>query len=236
MMKIKLKILCYTILSVFICQPVFAMQSDYYGSAAIDSPAGLGNIDLAFHLEVFDNGDINSARSYIIAEKTILFPKAGQIDGKDTGPMVQSGNLELPYNGTDNFVLATRTFTGTVTNKTVKRTITLTGKTDTGDMIEGTYIEEITGYLPTKLTVTGTFVLIRPISRVVDLDRDVVEPFNELTIEEIRRGDDDVRAVEFEDVSCAIHFLKNPEPNLTVSESTVVQAIQEYREYLKNLP
>lgn len=140
-----------------------AAADDYYGSVAVNSPAGLGNIDLAFHLVMDDyTGTMDNARSYIILEKTILFPKSQtQVDGKDVGPMIQSGYL----NETD-FYLETQPFQGTVSQKTVTRKITLSGipQTEAGNSITGTYTEIISGYPPDDIVVAGDFILARPVS------------------------------------------------------------------------
>ncbi|RLC20787.1 MAG: hypothetical protein DRI57_03925 [Deltaproteobacteria bacterium] len=183
-------ILTYAVLSFFVsCLSAFAQRDDYYGSASIDSPAGLGNIDLAFHLETDDGGNIISTNSYIILEKTILFPKAdNQVDGKDVGPKIQKGEL-FP------FYLETKSFTTTVTEKEVTRKIILDGTNSTEiDSITGTYTETISGYLPAPVTVRGTFVLVRPAQEAFHCQYlDTLEPTDELTIEEIRAGGSDPR-------------------------------------------
>jgi hypothetical protein len=136
------------------------LTGDYFGSVAVSSPSGLGNIDLAFHLDVGTGGVINAASSYIILDKTILFPKSStQINGKDVGPNVLSGTFtSLAFN------LTTQPFTSTANGRTVNRQIVLNNATvkEQGNSITGTYTETLTGYLPQPMTTIGSFVLVRP--------------------------------------------------------------------------
>ena len=48
------------------------LTGDYFGSVAVNSPSGLGNIDLAFHLLVATGGAIEAASSYIPVSYTHL--------------------------------------------------------------------------------------------------------------------------------------------------------------------
>jgi hypothetical protein len=150
-------------IGIFFCTCLlYAAESDYYGSVAVNSPDGLGNIDLAFHLDVDDyTGAINPAESYIILEKTILFPKnPAHVSGKDVGPMVSGGQLTP-----SSFQVETVNFTGMVSGREVIRKITLTGAADEGqNMLSGTYTEVISGYLPNPIVVSGVFALARPVA------------------------------------------------------------------------
>ncbi len=144
----------------------WAAEGDYYGSVAVNSPAGLGNIDLAFHLAVNDStGVFDPQKSYIILDKTILFPKTAQVTVNqvltDVGPAVQSGYLTSSA-----FHLETQSFPGKVSSRTVSRRIVLEGipQDGEGNTVIGTYTETISGFLPENIIVSGDFILSRPVS------------------------------------------------------------------------
>lgn len=207
------------------------LTGDYFGSVAVNSPSGLGNIDLAFQLKVGTGGAIDAASSYILLDKTILFPKSStQVNGKDVGPKVLSGTFTSTA-----FSLMTQPFTSMANGRTVNRQIVLGNSTvkEQGNSITGTYTETITGYLPQPMTIIGSFVLVRPVT--LDLSYacciDSMAPFGELSIEEIRAGGKNPSVVEFEDVSCAMYHYRNAIAP-TVSETVMKQAIAEYQNYL----
>lgn len=207
------------------------LTGDYFGSVSVSSPPGLGNIDLAFHLDVGTGGVINAAGSYILLEKTILFPKsAAQINNKDVGPMVLSGSFTSSA-----FNLTTQPFTSTVNDRTVTRQIVLNNATVTnsGNSIAGTYTETMTGYLSQPMKTIGSFVLVRPvaISTTNACCADNMPKDGVLSIEEIMAGGKNPTAVEFEDVSCAMYHYRNHIAP-TVSETVMQQAITRYQEYL----
>ncbi|MGD9974182.1 MAG: hypothetical protein AB7S77_14065 [Desulfatirhabdiaceae bacterium] len=210
------------------------LTGDYFGSVAVSSPAGLGNIDLAFHLEFSSGSTIDPDHSYIILDKTILFPNSGQVDGKDVGPLIQSGST---FNGLV-LNLITRDFTSTVSEKQTTRKLTLTGTSAnvSGNSITGTYVETITGYLPKPMTVTGSFVLVRPVSITSGAhacqNLDLTNPIGELTLDEIKAGGNDPDRVEFEDISCALYFYHHPADGPSVSEATIGDAIADYKSFL----
>jgi len=210
------------------------LSGDYYGSVAVTSPAGLGNIDLAFHLEILSGGVINSDRSYIILEKTILFPQYGKVDGKDVGPMIQAGST---FNGLV-FNLITHDFHSMVSGRETTRRLVLTGVSanPTGNSITGTYVETISGYLHKPLTVTGNFVLVRPVTTTPGVyacqNLDLLDPIGELTLNEIQAGSMDPYRVEFEDISCALFFYHHPDKGLIVSNKTLNEAISDYKSFL----
>jgi hypothetical protein len=144
----------------------YAATGEYYGSVAINSPTGMGNIDLAFHLEINDlTGAIDPALSYVILEKTVLFPKTGQIGGKDVGPMVQTGHLTAT-----NFYLEIQAVPGTISQKAVSRKLILDGAPQTadGNTIIGTYTETVSGYMKENIIISGDFILSRPVSVSVE--------------------------------------------------------------------
>lgn len=211
------------------------LTGDYFGSVAVDTPAGLGNIDLAFHLEFLSGNVIDPERSYIILDKTILFPKAAQVDGKDVGPKVEAGST---FNG-QMLNLTTLAFTSYANGRNATRKLVLTGTSPnvSGNSISGTYVETITGFLARPITITGSFVLVRPVSITPGAfacrSMDVLAPFGELTIDEIRAGGANPDWVEFEDISCALYLYHDPGNGVYVSESTIGQATAEYKTFLK---
>lgn len=213
------------------------ITGNYFGAATIDSPAGLSNIDLAFHLEFDAGGNIDPGQSYILLDKTILFPKVGQIGGQDVGPAMESGYFHNPE-----FHLISQTFTNEVNNRTVTRRITMDGNATSalGNTISGIYTETMNGYLPDVINVMGTFVLFRPVSMTQQplgcKYLDTLEPIGELTLLEIQSGGTNPYAVEFEDLSCAMYYHQHPELGIMVSDSTMSQAIIAYKVYLEAQP
>ncbi|MEZ4528977.1 MAG: hypothetical protein R2941_23955 [Desulfobacterales bacterium] len=146
--------------------PVWAEESDYYGSVAVNSPAGLGNIDLAFHIVMDDStGVFDPQNSYVILDKTILFPKTAQVTVNgvlsDVGPLIENGYLTSLA-----FHLETQSFPGKVSSRSVIRRIVLEGipQDEEGNTVIGTYTETISGFLPENILVSGDFILSRPVS------------------------------------------------------------------------
>jgi len=207
------------------------LSGDFYGSVSVDSPSGVGDIDLAFHLELDSSGNILPAASYILLEKTVLFPRAGAVDEKDVGPFVESGHLTG-----SSFLLITQSFTTTATRRTVTRQLALTDAAviQQGNSVTGTYTETMSGYLPGPTKIVGTFVLVRPVPVTeglpccVDLDKS-----GDLSIEEIRAGGKDPTVVEFEDVGCAMRYYRGLAKGPTISQSTMEKAIDEYEQVLR---
>ncbi len=209
-----------------------ALSGDYFGSAAITAPADLGNVDLAFHLDINDGGGIAPATSYVILNKTILFPQTGTLpDGIPIGPAVKTGST---FSGL-NLHLALQPFTTEVDGKTVSRSIVLDGTaTDaTGKTVEGDYTETMTGYLSESVVVQGTFTLVRPVS-ITEGEyacklMDTLDPKGELTLPEIQAGGSDPTRVEFDDISCAVYLYHHPDSGPTVSQATLQAAIADYK-------
>jgi hypothetical protein len=205
------------------------LTGNYYGTATIQTPSPLGTIDLAFYLDAALNGTVQNSTSYISLDKTLLFPAvAPQIGGKDVGPRV-TGNVTP-----SSFSLTTNTFTSTSTaiGKTVSRSISLTGTTVTngGNSIKGTFTETITNLGQNPITVSGTFILVKPIVMqtvgIVDTNSDGC-----IDISELRSGGKDPNVIEFEDLSTAYHLYNNPNtlPNLCEPKNQIIQnALQEY--------
>ena len=213
------------------------LSGNYFGAATIDSPEGLGNVDLAFHLDFDATGNVVPASSYIILDKTILFPKTGQVGEEDVGPFMESGYFQNPA-----FQLVSQSFTNEVNGRSVNRKIRLEGNAANvlGNTISGTYTETMTGYLPNAIQVTGSFVLFRPAPMTKEplgcQYLDTTEPIGELTLEEIRAGGIDPNVVEFEDLSCAMYYHQNPGEGISVNETTIRDAVLDYKAYLPEQP
>ena len=155
---ISISLFCVFILSKQAEGQVSPSSYEFTGTVVVNSPASIGNIDLAFHIQT-SGISIEPDVSYIMLQKTALFPKDGQLDGEDIGPKVASGTLSDTA-----FNLTTYPFLGTVSGKSVTRQITLDQATvgDDGDSLTGIYTETITGYTPQPMQVIGRFVLVRP--------------------------------------------------------------------------
>jgi hypothetical protein len=211
------------------------LTGDYFGTASIDSPAGLGNIDLAFHLELDAAGNM-IPDSYVMLDKTVLFPVvAPKVNSQDVGPRV-SGTFAA-----NQFSLTTQLFPTILhdidDNKTITHQVSLTSTaiTEGGNSITGTYSEIMTGYFVNPINVVGTFTLVHPVSVTSGFPvcQDYLAPRGELTLDEIRAGGKDSKVVEFEDLSCAMKYQQNPGLGLTVSDATMAAAIKEYEGHLQ---
>lgn len=204
---------------------------NYYGTATINSPASLGVIDLSFRLDVAGSS-IQHDTSYIDLGKTLLFPAVlPQIGGKDVGPRV-SGSFTPA-----SFSLTTDSFPATVSGKVVTRQITLGNATvsNNGATIKGIFTETITGLTKNTVTVTGDFILVRPVvmglAAISDADGNQC-----LDLNEIKAGGADPNVLEFSDVSHALHLYNNPsiQPNICTPADAIIQQI--LTDYYKTLP
>lgn len=207
------------------------LTGNYYGTATITSPASLGVIDLSFRLEVAGSS-IQHDASYIDLGKTLLFPVVlPQIGGKDVGPRV-SGSFTPTA-----FSLMTDSFPATVSGKVVTRQIALSNATvsNNGATITGTFTETVTGLTKNIVTVTGDFVLVRPVvmglAAISDADGSQC-----LDLNEIKAGGADPNVLEFSDVSYALHLYNNPsiQPNICIPAASIIQQI--LADYYKTLP
>jgi hypothetical protein len=212
-----------------------APTGSYYGSVTITTPADMGSIDLALYLNVV-NTDIQHETSYIVLEKTILFPAGEPLDGKEVGPRL-TGTFSQ-----DTFSLYSDDFTSMVGNKEVTRQITLNSAIieNDGQSISGIYTETVTGLLPEDIIISGEFVLLKP----VPLSAATFEDSNGdncLDLDEIRAGGNDPNLMEFRDASGALSVVINlgiiplcpmvPEdgqPEDASPEETAKRALQEY--------
>jgi hypothetical protein len=209
----------------------------YYGTANIAQPASIGTVDLAFYLDVTDDA-IQSATSYIDLDKTLLFPavapKIPPTDaGKAVGPRV-SGNLSPTA-----FYLTSNSFTSQVSGKTVTRQVVLHDTTvrDGGASLSGTYTETVTGLTKDTLTITGPFLLVKPmpVTTASGADRNGDRC---LDLDEIRAGGSDAAAIEFGDLSAALNLFHGPKADLHVgdppypctnAEQRLQEALREYQ-------
>jgi len=183
----------------------------YYGTASISQPASLGNVDLAFYLDVAGS-TIQQAGSYIDLNKTLLFPAVDpKIGGNAVGPRV-GGSLSV-----SGFTLQSQTFPGLASGKPVTRRIQLDGATVSqgGAALAGTYTETVDGMLPAPLVIKGTFQLMKPLPTTLASGQDG-NGDGCLDLDEIRAGGADPSAIEFGDVSAAMNLYRNPAANLKV--------------------
>jgi hypothetical protein len=185
----------------------------YYGTATIGQPASLGTIDLAFYLDVTGSA-IQKATSYIDLDKTLLFPAvAPKIGGKDVGPRV-SGTLSQTA-----FSLTSDSFPAQVSGKNVSRRLQMVNATvrDGGASISGTFTETVTGLTKDTLTISGPFVLVKPmpVTSSSGMDRNVDGC---LDLSEIRAGGSDPNRIEFADLSAAMNLFNNPKDNLRLGD------------------
>lgn len=202
----------------------FALWADignYYGTATITTPANLGTIDLAFNLDV--NGSaIQHDTSYIMLDKTLLFPAVPEkVGGKDVGPRVTGTASPI------SFSLETDDFTSVVSGKSVTRKVTLTGtKVDNnGAAISGTYTETMTGLTQEVITVTGTFILVKPtVQTIVVMLKDQTGD-GCLNLNEIRSAGANSNAIEYSDISQALHLYYKPDqaPNICVPKEQIIK-------------
>lgn len=192
-------------------EPNNPLTGDWFGTATITSPADIGVVDLAFHLDVTGSA-IQPTTSYIDLDHTLLFPPvAPKVNGQDVGPRV-SGTLS-----TGAFSLSTAAFQSTVADRTVKRQVQLSNAriTNAGASITGTYTETVSGLGPDPIRITGTFVLARPMPTTAD-DPSDRSGDGCLDLADIKAGGQDPDRIEFSDLSAALHLYRNPETSLRV--------------------
>lgn len=131
------------------------LTGDYRGTATVTSPARIGAVDLAFHLDVTGSA-FGKADSYIDAGKTLLFSEVPpQIDGKAVGARV-SGTASAAK-----FSLDSQAFPDRALDRDVTRSLRLrsTSVKDGGTTIAGTYAETVVGYGGVPIVIKGTFQL-----------------------------------------------------------------------------
>lgn len=185
----------------------------YYGTAAISQPASLGSVDLAFHLDVTGSA-IQPATSYIDIDQTLLFPAIDpKLNGKVVGPRV-SGNLSA-----GGFALVTQTFPGAAGGKTVIRQIRLDNARvgSGGAALSGDYTETVEGMMPVPVVIKGKFQLMKPVAANLGSGQDG-NGDGCLSLAEIRAGGSDPDAIEFADVSAAMHLYRNPTASLKLGD------------------
>ncbi|WP_295582001.1 hypothetical protein [uncultured Lamprocystis sp.] len=189
----------------------------YYGTANIAQPASIGTVDLAFYLDVTGTA-IQKATSFVDLDKTLLFPAVPPtipaVNGKAVGPRV-SGYLSQ----TDFTLTSHDPFQTQVSGKTVTRRLSLGTATvrDGGASLSGTYTETVTGLTANTLTITGPFLLVKPmpVTTASGADRN---SDGCLDLNEIRAGGSDPTAIEFSDLSAALNLFHGSNPNLRVGD------------------
>ena len=221
----------------------------YYGMASITSPANLGVIDLAFTLDVSGTA-IQPATSYIMLDKTLLFPKVNpQVCTTvksvttciEAGPRVSgsvsptsfsltTANLTQPPDCTDCFI-------SEVSKRTVLRKVELisTAVTNGGNSLTGNYTETITGLTPKPVVVSGMFFLVRPTVQTIVVDMKDQNGDGCIDLNEIRASGASSEVLEFSDMSQALHLYYHPttlkictKPNDLTGEQTIKAALSEF--------
>ena len=128
--------------------PANPLTGNFYGTIVLNSagnqgsPVALGTYDLSMYLDVGTSAvdpTVQSLSSYILLEKTLIYPSVGTVGAKAVGPLL-SGTV-----GPANFRLSSGPFTNTVGGKTVNRTFRIysTTVTNGGNTVSGTYQETI---------------------------------------------------------------------------------------------
>ena len=234
-----------------ICLTAFAHAEflNYYGTATITSPANLGVIDLAFTLDV-NSGAIQHDTSYILLDKTLLFPvvppkllMANNVpvlsNGVPTtcsttettcvsvGPRVKrDSNSNLSATA---FSLTTDDFTSVVSGRTVTRSVVLTSTAVNGASLTGTYEETITGLTPQSVVVKGTFFLVRPTVQTIVVDLKDQNGDGCIDLNEIKASGTSSEIIEFSDMSQALHLWYNPLLTLKIcNEQVIKDALAEF--------
>jgi hypothetical protein len=185
----------------------------YYGTAAINQPASLGNVDLAFYLDV-TGSVIQPATSYIDLDQTLLFPAVDpKLDGKAVGPRV-SGTLSV-----GGFSLDSQAFPGSAGGRAVTRRIRLDNARvgSGGAALSGDYTETVEGMTPVPVVISGQFQLMKPVAANLASGQDG-NGDGCLSLAEIRAGGSDPDAIEFADVSAAMHLYRNPTASLKLGD------------------
>lgn len=228
----------------------WAETGNYYGTATITTPANLGTIDLAFNLDV-SGSVIQPTTSYIMLDKTLLFPKVapqvctttnGATTCVDAGPRVSGTASATAFSLTTANLIqpptCTDCFTSAAGSVIVTRKVTLAGTkvTNSGNSIEGTYTETITGLGKSPVTVTGTFILVRPTVQTIVVALKDANSDGCLDLNEIRSGGAYSDSLEFNDISQALHLYYNSTASLKVctkpgdltGQQTIKNALSEY--------
>ena len=91
---------------------------------------------------------------------------SGAVDGEQTmvfvGSPALSGKVTANANLTPTFRIDSVAFSGVISGRSVQRKFSLTGEAaEDGDVLQGQYVETISGFTPQPMTVNGTFLLTR---------------------------------------------------------------------------
>lgn len=125
------------------------VAGSYEGSVTVSEPAPLG--DLALLIEITGTNGVLSGQ--VNAIKTQVF----------LGSPTLTGQVTTGQDITPTLRIASETFSGNISGRTVQRSFLLTGQVlDNGDTLEGDYTETILGFNPQPLQVKGKFMLVRP--------------------------------------------------------------------------
>jgi hypothetical protein len=229
---------------------VWADAGTYYGTASITAPANLGTIDLAFNLDI-SGTNIQHDTSYILLDTTLLFPAVMpklliskgvpvvsngvlvsctiEPNCVEVGPRVAANSTLTPTS----LSLTTDSFPCTVSNKLVTRKVMLNSTliANNGASITGAYTETISGLTPEVVTVTGSFILVKPTVQTIVVTLKDLNSDGCLDLNEIRAAGTNANIVEFNDISQALQLYYNATqtPNLCApKEQTLKDALNEF--------
>ncbi len=219
------------------------LTGSYYGSVTIESPTpDMATVDLAFYLDVDDTGQLIPDSSCIRLDKTMLFPEVDSPleirenrNGEDVlVESIEAGPRMIGTFSQDTFSIASNpSFVSMVGDKEVSRAIALDNATvdNEGQFITGTYTETVTGLLVDPVTISGSFMLLKPVPLTVATFEDNSGD-GCLDLDEIRAGGDDPAKMEFRDASGAVSLYNNRGSGVTPlcipADQTARDAVQEF--------
>jgi hypothetical protein len=223
-----------------LADPLNPLTGTYYGSVSINTPSVLGTVDLAIYLDVgpgVSGTTIQHDTSYIVLEKTLVFPQVTTLGGKAVGPQL-TGTI-----GTGN-ILTVDQFTSKLADNAVNRggagldnlvatrniKLAISSATNSGASLAGTFTEEITGLSAAKIVVSGPFVLVKPTASTVSTQL-LPNANGCIDLTQIKAGGSDPNVVEYGDIAAAMHLFYNASiiPNLCAPrEQTLNDALTSY--------
>jgi hypothetical protein len=128
------------------------ISGTYAGTVAITSPVQLGVLDMAFDVGALGDtltGTVDLARTLVYTSSSGTPVLHGVVTGTDSL--------------TPTFRLSSETFDGFVSGRDVQRSFTLIGEAiESGEILQGTYTEIITGFTPDPMVMEGIFMVTRP--------------------------------------------------------------------------
>jgi hypothetical protein len=229
------------------------LTGTYFGTAVISAPVKVETtIDLAFYLDVTGTA-IQKETSYIVLDKTLIYPEQGKILTRNGAPELNNGStvactadassqvkctvIGPQVSGTlspTSFQLSTvAAFTSPFGDKTATRSIVLKNTTvaNAGTLLTGDYEETVSGLGPNDITITGTFTIGKPSTVVSELAITDTNQNGCIDFADIKAGGSDPNVVEFSDISQALHLYTNSTLTPTIcspKDQVINQALTDY--------